>query len=250
MKVLVTRPEPGASRTADILRGRGHEPVLMPLTRIVELLPDGSALDATDAGACAVTSANAVRSLRALGISSERLKSPLYAVGERTGDVARQAGFSDVRTGVGDGAGLAGKIIADLKSGNLWLSASAPLLYAAGKTRHSQFEAALAAQQTPVAVVELYGIEEISYSTDFVNSMFLDQRPDAVLLYSGKSAELFFGTLDKIGMHNTLKNCQFFCMSKNVSDIVPSTFRQQIVVAEKPNEEKLLMLLDQSDNLF
>ena len=43
MRLLVTRPEPDAARTAALLRARGHEVVLAPLLRIELLdfeLPD------------------------------------------------------------------------------------------------------------------------------------------------------------------------------------------------------------------
>ncbi|MEX3011768.1 uroporphyrinogen-III synthase [Hoeflea sp. TYP-13] len=250
MKVVVTRPEPGASRTAQILRERGHEPILMPLSRAVDLQPDRVKLAANHTGAYAVTSSNAIRSWFALGIEPSCLERPLYAVGDRTGNTARQAGFADVRTGGGDGAGLAGKIISDVDSGNLLLSTDARLTYVAGTVRHSHFESALAARKAPVSVVEIYKIENISYSTDFIFRLFSANAPDAVLLYSRKAAERFFDVSKGDDICKLLKSSRFLCISKNVSDAVPEQFGQQTAIAASPKEENLLALLDRSDNLF
>ena len=191
-----------------------------------------------------------MRSWQALGIGAECLERPLYSVGERTGTTAREAGFGTVRSGSGDGADLAARIVLDASSGLLRLSGEAPLVYAAGRTRHLQFEAALAARHIPVTVVELYDIEQISYSTDSINLMIHDQPPDSVLLYSRKAAEVFFRTFAGNGLVNLLKDCRFICMSENVADEVPAEFSARTAAAKVPDEENLLALLDRSSKLF
>ena len=57
-RVLVTRPQPSASRTAGLLEARGFQPILLPLTETVALTVEANAGNAI---AVAVTSANAVR---------------------------------------------------------------------------------------------------------------------------------------------------------------------------------------------
>jgi uroporphyrinogen-III synthase len=88
-RVLVLRPEPGASATVDRARGRGLEAVAVPLFEIEPVHwehPEASGFDGL-----LLTSANAVRhggkavnDLRGL---------PVYAVGAATADAARHAGF-------------------------------------------------------------------------------------------------------------------------------------------------------------
>ena len=39
VRILVTRPQPGAADTASVLRARGHEPIIAPLSEI-ELLSE------------------------------------------------------------------------------------------------------------------------------------------------------------------------------------------------------------------
>ncbi len=94
-RVVVLRPEPGASATMRRARGQGMEAVAIPLFEIEPLpwdMPDIAKFDAL-----LLTSANAVRSagdklqdLRALGV---------YAVGEATAAAARDAGFDIKATG-------------------------------------------------------------------------------------------------------------------------------------------------------
>ena len=97
MRVLVTRPAHSATRTAQRLRDMGHEPLLLPLR---EPLHDSNA--AADAlaitgGAIAVTSAEAIRVLSALGEKLHpHLARSLFAVGETTAEEARSLGFRSV----------------------------------------------------------------------------------------------------------------------------------------------------------
>lgn len=103
MKLLIVRPQPGADESAKRARAMGLEPVVVPLFETRPLgwsAPDPAAYDAI-----LLTSANAAR----LGGSGLQpfLALPCYAVGARTAQVAREAGFTDVRTGTSDGAGLA-----------------------------------------------------------------------------------------------------------------------------------------------
>ena len=89
-RLLVLRPEPGASATAERARTLGLEPVLMPLFEIEPIAwtaPDPAGFDAL-----LLTSANAVR------FGGEELKTlsalPVHAVGEATAEAARGAGLT------------------------------------------------------------------------------------------------------------------------------------------------------------
>ena len=94
-KVLVLRPQPGASATVERAQQRGLDAVAIPLFEIEPVsweIPDAAAFDGL-----LLTSANAVR------IAGEQLESlrglPAYAVGEATAEAAREAGFDIAATG-------------------------------------------------------------------------------------------------------------------------------------------------------
>lgn len=105
MRVLILRPEPGASATGQAVARFGCEPIVVPL---FVALPVTWTLPEAEVDAVAMTSANAARlggdGLRALTYL------PLYAVGEATAAAARAAGFHDIVTSDGDVDDLAAMI--------------------------------------------------------------------------------------------------------------------------------------------
>ena len=110
-RVLVLRPEPGASATVKRAKERGLDALAIPLFEVVPVewdVPDAASFDGV-----LLTSANAVRQ------SGEQLKElrglPVYAVGEATAEVAREAGFDVASTGEAGVDRLLDSIESDLK---------------------------------------------------------------------------------------------------------------------------------------
>ncbi len=242
--MLVTRPEPGAEKTADMLRRTGHEPVVLPLSRTVTLTDNAEDLNRTAAAAVAVTSAAALRHWKSCGIDPAQLVLPIYAVGEATGEAARELGFRDVQIGGGTGGDLAASIIEAVATDRFRLSQQNPLLYAAGRVRHGEFEAAIVAADLPLKVVEIYNIEEISYSTDYLLRQFPLHETSAALFYSRSAAALFFEAFDNADTDKRLENWMFLCMSDQVAAAVPHRFEIQTHIASAPREKDLFALLD------
>lgn len=108
-RLIVFRPEPGASATAKRARAEGWAVTLLPLFEIAPLAwrPPG----ADDFDAVLMTSANAAR------CGGPRLAGyhglPLYAVGAPTAEAAREQGFGTVIAGDGGVAELADRMRAD-----------------------------------------------------------------------------------------------------------------------------------------
>jgi uroporphyrinogen-III synthase len=107
--VLIVRPQPGASATAERATRLGLTPIVAPLFAIRPLEwkpPSSPRFDAV-----LLTSANAARH------GGEGLRAysdlPCYAVGEATAEAARAAGFRDVRVGSADVAAAAEMMAAD-----------------------------------------------------------------------------------------------------------------------------------------
>jgi uroporphyrinogen-III synthase len=98
-RILILRPEPGASSTAGRARLLGLDPLAAPLFTIRPLAwerPQGS-FDAV-----LLTSANAARN--GGPALAPYLSLPCHAVGEATAEAAREAGFAAVASGPSDGA--------------------------------------------------------------------------------------------------------------------------------------------------
>lgn len=105
MRLLILRPEPGASETAARARARGLDPVVAPLFRIRPVGPPP--LEPQRFEAVLLTSANGARHAPA-----ELAALPCFAVGESTAAAARSRGFGDVRIGPSDGEAAAAMMAA------------------------------------------------------------------------------------------------------------------------------------------
>jgi uroporphyrinogen-III synthase len=109
--LVIVRPEPGASATAEAARKLGLDPLLMPF---FALEPVEWAVPATaEFDALLLTSANA---LRFAGAGLERLQSlPAFCVGEATAEAARENGFKVDAVGSGGVDLLLERLPADLR---------------------------------------------------------------------------------------------------------------------------------------
>src|SRR5688572_19197975 len=105
-RLVIVRPEPGASATAQRARAIGLDALTMPLFKAEPVewqVPDPGQFDAL-----LLTSANAVRHA---GAGLGRLRDlPVYAVGEATAAAARDAGFAIAASGDGGIERLLGSV--------------------------------------------------------------------------------------------------------------------------------------------
>jgi len=110
-RLLVLRPEPGASATVTKARERGLDAVAVPLFEIEAVAweaPEAASFDGL-----LLTSANA---LRCGGKGLEALRGlKAYAIGEATAEASREAGFDIAATGDAGIDRLLGSIEPDLK---------------------------------------------------------------------------------------------------------------------------------------
>ncbi len=105
-RLIILRPEPGASASLDRATALGLDAVSMPLFGVH--LIDWTPPDPTVFDAVLATSANA---FRYGGSGLERFRHlPLHAVGEATADAAAKAGFNDVSVGGGDVEAMLGAL--------------------------------------------------------------------------------------------------------------------------------------------
>lgn len=110
-RILVLRPEPGASHTVRQARNAGLDAVAVPLFKIEPMAWD--APDPSDFDALLLTSANAVRHG---GVQLQALRGlPVHAVGDATATAARDAVLSIASVGEAGVERLLGSIGRDLR---------------------------------------------------------------------------------------------------------------------------------------
>ena len=98
MRVVVTRPHPQGARTAAALAARGHDVWEVPLMKVEPVAADLSG----GWGALVITSANAPGAIADNPARDALLKLPVFAVGRRSAEAAREAGFANVTSAGGD----------------------------------------------------------------------------------------------------------------------------------------------------
>ena len=231
MRVLVTRPEPGATATAARLAGLGHEPLAAPVTRI---RATGAPPPAGPFDALIVTSANAVAALDRLG-GARTL--PAFVVGARTAERVAAAGFADV-TWREDAGALAQAIVGRVPPGSA-------LLHAAGRDRRPEPAATLGAAGFRLAVWEVYAAEALDRLPAAIATALDGGRIDAALHYSRRSAEILCRLVRQAGRQEAFRRLDHLCISREVADEVVAISREVVPrIANSPDELALLAMLD------
>jgi uroporphyrinogen-III synthase len=189
MRLLVTRPEPDAARTAAALRARGHDVMLAPLLSIE---PDAEAdLGPGPWDGVLITSANAVRAIAAHPRKAELLGLPLFAVGRRSADAARAMGFAEVVSADGDAADLARLVAARDRTPQAAVQVRLPLLHLAGEDRAADLGDMLAAHGIATRTVVVYRAVTATALPPDIKDALADGAIDGVLHYSRRSADAF-----------------------------------------------------------
>lgn len=235
MRVLVTRPEPDASRQAEMLSARGYEPVVAPLLSIDYL--DDAALDLAGAQALIVTSRNALRALAAHKQLDEALRVPVLAVGDATAHAAQELGFREVTIGLGTGAALAGLIKQELEP------KEGPLLHLTGDVIAYDLAAALEAHGFAVRKTLLYRGVPVTALPPKALAMLKDGRIDGVILMSPRTARIFRELLVKHDAAEAGNGLICYCLSEAIAEEL-TPLGVEVRVAATPREEDVLALLD------
>lgn len=233
MRVLVTRGEPEAGRTAALLASLGHRPLVAPLLT-PEPLP--AAIDMAGIVAVAVTSARTVTFLpEAVRRAMQDL--PVFAVGDRTAAALRDQGVSDVRAAGADVSALADLIRrAGLPRGGL-------VLHPGGEDRAGDLAGDLAADGLGVVTVAIYRMVATPRLPRTVREALAAGRIDAVLHYSPRSARVFADLAMAAGLSEAARRPLHACLSPAVAAALEPLAAPRVIPSDRPDEASLLGLL-------
>jgi uroporphyrinogen-III synthase len=234
MRLLVTRPEPEATRTAERLRALGHEPVMAPMLTSVFLDPP---MPAIEPAAILLTSLNGVRGLMRWPVPDTWFALPVLAVGDRTAEAAREAGFVTVHSADGDGIALAALVMATLRP------EAGPLLYPAAVDRAGAWTNSLTEAGYGLELVEVYRMEPVASLPDSVVACLRDGGIDGVLVYSPRTAKALSDCVDRLDPRPAIDTLALYALSPNVAAAMRFG---DLRVAEKPTDDALLALIPAS----
>jgi len=243
MRLLITRPQPEARRTAAALQALGHDVLMMPVLRI-EVIPD-VAFGEGPWAAVIMTSLNAARAIATYLQRDRLLSCPVFVVGWRTGEAARVAGFANVTSAEGDAKALTRLVVTHVRP------ATGSLLYLAGEARTGHIEDTLAAQGFAMQTVAIYRAIAVDDLSSEVKTALAAGEIDGILHFSQRSAQALLAAADAVGMRDNLLKLQHYCLSTQVAGVLEaapapaSVVRLTIHVAAHPDEQALVGLVSQ-----
>jgi uroporphyrinogen-III synthase len=229
--VVITRPRDEAEQLAASLTALGYRTLVEPMLRIADLqvaIPDLGAYDAL-----AFTSANGVRIFTRK--SAER-GLPAFAVGARTAEALRAAGFADVRTAEGDAAALA-RLIREAPP------ALSHILHVTGTAVARDLGELLRRAGRSVERLTVYRTDPADdLSPDLVAALYACTM-GYVLFYSPRTAATFGTLVGKHGLTDMIRSFTALCLSSEIAAKAQALPWASIAVAARPTSESLLSLL-------
>ncbi|WP_170240719.1 uroporphyrinogen-III synthase [Rhodoligotrophos appendicifer] len=231
---MITRPLEDAAPLQSQLEQLGHEVLTEPLLSI-RPLPHAT-LPAAAYQAIIVTSAHGAR---AVGSHAKLHGTQLIAVGEKTAEAAREAGFREVITAGGDGEALQALIVETLNP------KAGPLLYATGRDVAKDLSQTLPPYGFEVIRVIVYEAKAAkSLSAGLIAA--LDQRKvDGVLLFSPRTATTWRKAVHHDGREERLADLTHFCLSAAVASALKEDeiISLRITVAAAPTFDSMIELV-------
>jgi uroporphyrinogen-III synthase len=235
VRLLLTRPEPDAQRTAAALRQRGHTVIVAPLMRI-ESLSDAE-IGAGPWTAILITSANAAHAIAAHPRRNALARLPVFAVGDRSAQAMRDSGFVDVSSadgGVGDLARLVGER----------MTPGSSLLYLTGAERSGDLAAKLGSRNFTVQTIVVYrAVAAARLPPAAIDA--LAQSIDGVLHFSRRTAEAYVNAARGGGLLESALKPAHFCLSAQIAGPLAEAGASTVHVAQRPVEAALIELLHQ-----
>jgi uroporphyrinogen-III synthase len=237
MRLVLTRPQEDSERTAVALRARGHDVLIAPLMRIelvpVELHANWSAV--------IVTSANAAAAIAAHPARDRLVKLPVYAVGKRSADAARAAGFADVTSAEGDLHDLVLVIAARRPDAETPLKT--PLLYLAGEDRAGDLIGDLAMRGIAAELAVVYRAVPAPFAPALTEALKAG-AVDAVLHFSRRSAGNYVDGAKNASIAKQALKVRHLCLSAQAAEPLVTAGATFVAVASRPDESALIALIE------
>jgi uroporphyrinogen-III synthase len=235
-RTVLTRPRDEATGLAMELNARGFDTMIEPMLEIVAIPAEIPALDRYRA--LAFTSANGVRSFAE---RSDMRSIPAYAVGSRTAECLRIAGFADIRAAAGDAAAMA-TLIGET------LDHDARVLHLCGIAVSRDLETLLESTGIAIDRLALYdAVQAAKFSQPLVDALYACTIGN-VLFYSVRTAAAFGTLLREHGLTDMISSISALCLSHQIADEAARTPWRQVMAAAQPTSQSLIALLSQADD--
>ena len=236
MRVLVTRAQPAASRTAARLASLGHEAIIFPL---FEIKDTSTEIPTNPFAAYIFTSSNAIEVLQERQWRPVNPDAQVFCVGEKTAQSASSLGFTHITHAQGGARKLAEKIICAN------LPASSNILYFTTPDRSFDLKSHLAPYELNIENLDIYRAEPIQFNADEFLTSFNETAPDVILCYSKRSAEQLADLINSTKIECRLKDIRLIAISEQAIGNLSQYHWNQTNVSPVANEEAMFHILDQ-----
>jgi uroporphyrinogen-III synthase len=234
MRLLVTRPEPDAQRTAETLRAQGHRVVIAPSMRIESIYAD---LGPGPWAMVLLTSANAARAIAAHPRIMELAALPVLAVGRQSAEAARGAGFRNVSSADGAAPDLVRMAVASTLAPRL------RVLYLAGQDTSHDLAAELAPHGIEVRTIVVYRAVPVRRLSGDALEALTARRLDGVLHYSRRSVTALLQAAAAAGVLDRILALAHYCLSSEIATLLRDAGARRMQIAPRPEESALIELL-------
>ncbi len=235
MRLLLTRPEPDASRTAAALQNRGHQVLVAPLMLIE---PTETRFGLGPYCGVIATSANALRAIADHRKRDELTELTLLAVGNRTAQAGKEIGFRDVRSADGDARDLVALAV------HAFRGTTRQVLYLAGEDQAADVAGMLAAKGLKTRTAITYKMNPVAEMPAAVVAALRDERVDGVLHYSRRTAEAYVQCADAADIRRAATLPVHYCLSRDIAAALQAGGSRDLQIADHPDETALFRLLD------
>ena len=227
--MLITRPEPGATVTAERVSAWGFSPIVAPVLAIepqrgADPAAGRRGRDGADQRECGGGGPAACHGL------------PAFAVGSATAAKARAAGFSHVVDADADASVLPDLIVGAIGAGQtLFLPAAAG--------QGTALAAALRARGYRVLRRVVYRAAFVPALPPAAAAALRTGTAHAALFFSSETARGFVRLVRAAGLDNTVVDVDAVAISKRTEVALRPLPWRRIRVAERPNQDAMLVLL-------
>ena len=227
-RVLITRPEPGATQTAARLTALGLFPIVAPVLSIAanELKPPDRM------AATVLTSRNAIPACP-LSVRDR----PAFTVGTATAAQAIKAGFIRVFDADGDATTLV-SLIADTLS-----PADGTLFLPTAQGQGGGLAASLRKRGFRVVRRVAYRVAPVAFLPESAASYLRQRQVASAMVFSGETARHFVQLLRKADLVEAIRDVEAVSISERAAMALRDLPWRRISVAAKPNQDAMLALL-------
>jgi uroporphyrinogen-III synthase len=228
--VLITRPEPGASQTADRVRQLGFDPVI---ASVLEVDRKGR-LSAAPVNwvASILTSQNAI-----LSVPLAHRTKPAFTVGQATATLASSAGFQNIISGDADATALV-PLIAEHVS-----PAEGSLFFPTGRFRGKALADALRERGYRVIRRVAYQAVPVRALPQAALTRLRHRQLDVAMFFSTETASHFVRLVRQTGLEESVEDVEAVSISEGAAVALRHLKWRAVTVAPKPNQEAMLALL-------